>query len=90
MGFKIVVVDRSPSALKAAEIALPAPEFEVATFGDGLEAIRAIPDLAPDAVLAGGKTSQRRTACGVRDGGACALLRDAGAGRGDRRARRAG
>ena len=53
MGFKIVVVDHSPSALKAAEIALPAPEFEVATFGDGLEAIRAIPDLAPDAVLAG-------------------------------------
>jgi DNA-binding response OmpR family regulator len=53
MGFKIVVVDRSPSALKAAELALPAPEFEVATFGDGLEALRAIPDLAPDAVLAG-------------------------------------
>jgi DNA-binding response OmpR family regulator len=53
MGFKIVVVDRTPSALKAAELALPAPEFEVAAFGDGLEALRAIPDIAPDAVLAG-------------------------------------
>jgi len=53
MAFKIVVVDRSPSALKAAELALPVPEFEVATFGDGQEALRAIPDIGPDAVLTG-------------------------------------
>jgi CheY-like chemotaxis protein len=37
MGCKIIVADRSPSVLKAAELALPGPEFEV----------------APDAVLAG-------------------------------------
>jgi len=53
MSCKIVVADRSASALKAVELALPAPEFEVACFGDGLEAIRAIPALEPDAVLAG-------------------------------------
>jgi DNA-binding response OmpR family regulator len=53
MSCKIVVADRSASALKAVELALPAPEFEVACFGDGLEAIRAIPVLEPDAVLAG-------------------------------------
>ena len=53
MSNKIVVADRSPSARKAAELALPAPEFEVVCFGDGLEAIRAIPAIEPDAVLAG-------------------------------------
>jgi DNA-binding response OmpR family regulator len=53
MSCKIIVVDRSASALKAVELALPAPEFEVACFGDGLEAIRAIPAFEPDAVLAG-------------------------------------
>jgi DNA-binding response OmpR family regulator len=53
MSCKILVADRSASALKALELALPAPEFEVACFSDGLEAIRAIPELEPDAVLAG-------------------------------------
>jgi len=53
MGCRIVVADRSPSALKAAELALPAPEFEVSVFADGQEALRAIPELAPDAVLLG-------------------------------------
>ena len=53
MSCKILVADRSASALKAVELALPAPEFEVACFGDGLEAIRAIPELEPDAVLTG-------------------------------------
>lgn len=53
MSCKILVADRSASALKAVELALAAPEFEVASFGDGLEAIRAIPALEPDAVLTG-------------------------------------
>jgi two-component system chemotaxis response regulator CheY len=53
MSCRILVADRSASALKAVELALPAPEFAVACFGDGLEAIRAIPDLEPDAVLTG-------------------------------------
>ena len=53
MGCRIVVADRSPSALKAAELALPAPEFEVSIFADGQEALRAISEMGPDAVLLG-------------------------------------
>lgn len=53
MGCRIVVADRSPSALKAAELALPAPEFEVSAFADGQEALRAISEMGPDAVLLG-------------------------------------
>jgi DNA-binding response OmpR family regulator len=53
MSSKILAADRSASALKAVELALAAPEFDVACFSDGLEAIRAVPGLEPDAVLAG-------------------------------------
>lgn len=53
MSCRILVADRSASALKAVELALTAPEFEVFCFGDGLEAIRAVPELEPDAVLTG-------------------------------------
>lgn len=53
MGSRIVVADRSPSAVKAAELALPAPEFEVSAFGDGQEALKAVAELGPDAVLLG-------------------------------------
>jgi len=53
MTYKVVVADSSPSALKAAELALAGPEFEVYTFGDGLDAIEAIRDIRPDAVLVG-------------------------------------
>jgi len=53
MTYKVVVADNSPSALKAAEMALAGPEFEVYAFDDGLEAIEAIRDIRPDAVLVG-------------------------------------
>jgi CheY-like chemotaxis protein len=53
MAYKVVVADGSPSVQKAAELALPGPEFEIFPFVDGLEAINAIPGLRPDAVLSG-------------------------------------
>jgi len=51
MSYKVIVADGSPHGQKAAELALPAPEFEIAVFSDGLEAIEAIRDGRPDAVL---------------------------------------
>lgn len=53
MAYKVVVADGSPSVQKAAELALPGPEFEIFSFADGLEAINAIPGIRPDAVLSG-------------------------------------
>ncbi|MDP2914269.1 MAG: response regulator [Candidatus Aminicenantes bacterium] len=51
MSYKVIIADGSPYGQKAAELALPAPEFEIAVFSDGLEAIEAIRDGRPDAVL---------------------------------------
>jgi len=51
MSYKVIVADDSPSARKAAELALVGPEFETYAFDDGLETIEAIPDIRPDAVL---------------------------------------
>lgn len=51
MSYKVIVTDGSPWGQKAAELAFPAPEFELALFGDGLAAIEAVRDGRPDAVL---------------------------------------
>jgi len=51
MPHKVIVAETSPSARRAVEQALSAPEFDVAFFGDGLDAIEAIRDRRPDAVL---------------------------------------
>jgi CheY-like chemotaxis protein len=53
MAYKVIVADSSPSVQKAVELALPAPEFTIFPFSDGLEAINAIAGLRPDAILAG-------------------------------------
>jgi DNA-binding response OmpR family regulator len=52
MPFHVLVADPSPSSVKAAELALPAPEFALRVFGDGLDAIESIRESMPDAVLA--------------------------------------
>jgi len=51
MAYKVIVADSSPSAQKAAHLALPEPEFEIHMFGDGWKVIQALPDINPDAVL---------------------------------------
>ena len=51
MAYKVIVADGSPWGQKAAELALPSPEFELALFSDGLAAIEAIREGRPDAVL---------------------------------------
>jgi DNA-binding response OmpR family regulator len=58
MAYKVIVADSSPSLQKAVELALPAPEFTIFPFSDGLEAINAIAGLRPDAILAGLARSQ--------------------------------
>jgi len=52
MAYRVIVADDSPSVQKAVELALPAQEFEIFPFSDGLEAIQAIPSIRPEAVLA--------------------------------------
>jgi DNA-binding response OmpR family regulator len=51
MSYKVLVADGSPSALKAAEFALTAPEFEIFAFSDGMEAMKRMLDIRPDALL---------------------------------------
>lgn len=51
MSYKVLVADGSPSALKAAELALPAPEFEIFAFSDGMEAMKKMLGIRPDAIL---------------------------------------
>jgi CheY-like chemotaxis protein len=51
MSYKVIVTDASPWGQKAAELAFPAPEFDLALFGDGLAAIEAVRDSRPDAIL---------------------------------------
>jgi CheY-like chemotaxis protein len=51
MAYRVIVADPSPTAVRAVELALPAPEFQVRSFGDGLDAIEAVREIPPDAVL---------------------------------------
>jgi len=52
MPYRILIAEASPTTQKAIELALPPPEFELWTFADGLEAIKALPSVAPAAVFA--------------------------------------
>jgi CheY-like chemotaxis protein len=52
MAIRILIAEASPSTQKALELALAPPDFEVWSFTDGLEAIKALPSVAPDAVFA--------------------------------------
>ena len=52
MAYKILFADDSAATLRAAQAALPEPEFEVRTAADGARAARAIEEDTPDALLA--------------------------------------
>ncbi len=51
MPYRIVVADSSPSVQKVIRMAFAAPDFEVYTFEDGLEAASLLSEIGPDAVL---------------------------------------
>jgi len=59
MPYRVIVADPSPTAVRAVELALPAPEFQVRSFGDGLDAIEAVRVAPPDAVLSAFALSSR-------------------------------
>ncbi|MBM3295303.1 MAG: response regulator [Candidatus Aminicenantes bacterium] len=52
MAYRLLIAEASPTTRKALEFALAPPEFEIWVFPDGLEAIKALPSVAPDAVVA--------------------------------------
>ncbi len=49
---KIVSVDDDPDIRKLIELALPAPEFQVASFEDGRDALMRLHEIAPDLIIA--------------------------------------
>jgi len=51
MIYRVIVADSSPSVRRVVELAFPESEFEVFFFDNGLELIRALPDVRPDALL---------------------------------------
>ena len=51
MAYKLVVADSSPSCQKAIQMAFPEQEFEIHPFRDGLELIKALSQISPDAIL---------------------------------------
>ncbi len=53
MPYKIIIADESPSAQRAVLLAFPEPEFQLFPFENGLELIKAVPEIRPDACLIG-------------------------------------
>jgi DNA-binding response OmpR family regulator len=51
MAYKLVLADSSPSVQKVVRMAFAAPDFEVYTFEDGLEALSQLGEIGPDALL---------------------------------------
>ena len=51
MPYRIIVADPSPSAQKAAALALTEPEFSVFPFEDGTALLESVAELRPDALL---------------------------------------
>jgi DNA-binding response OmpR family regulator len=49
--YKIIVADPSPSAQKAAQLALAEPEFRVFVFEDGASLLESVTGLGPDALI---------------------------------------
>ena len=49
---KIVSVDDDPHIRKLIELTLPAPEFQVMSFGDGRDALMRLHQIAPDLIIA--------------------------------------
>lgn len=53
MAYKLIIADGSPSVQRVVQLAFGEPDFEVHAFEDGLEALQAIGQINPDAVLLG-------------------------------------
>jgi DNA-binding response OmpR family regulator len=53
MAYKIIVADRSTSALEALRLAFMDSGYDVCTFSDGEEVIKSIPHIEPDGFLLG-------------------------------------
>jgi len=51
MIYRVIVADSSPSVRRAVELAFPESEFEVFFFDNGVELVKALPDIHPDALL---------------------------------------
>jgi DNA-binding response OmpR family regulator len=51
MIYRVILADSSPSVRRAVEMAFPESEFEVFFFDNGLELVKALPDILPDALL---------------------------------------
>jgi len=51
MIYRVIVADSSPSVRRAVELAFPESEFEVFFFDNGIELVKALPDIRPDALL---------------------------------------
>jgi DNA-binding response OmpR family regulator len=51
MIYRVILADSSPSVRRAVELAFPESEFEVFFFDNGLELVKALPDILPDALL---------------------------------------
>jgi CheY-like chemotaxis protein len=51
MPYKLIVADGSPLVHKVAQLAFAPPDFEVHAFEDGLEALQALAQVNPDAVV---------------------------------------
>ncbi len=51
MIYRVIVADSSPSVRRAVEMAFPESDFEVFFFSNGLELVKALPDIRPEALL---------------------------------------
>lgn len=51
MSLKLVVAHNSPSVHKAIRLAFPEPEYEIFSFNDGIEVMKELNEINPDAIL---------------------------------------
>jgi DNA-binding response OmpR family regulator len=51
MSFKLVVAHNSPSVRKAIRLAFPEPDYEIFAFKDGVEVMKELNQINPDAIL---------------------------------------
>jgi DNA-binding response OmpR family regulator len=53
VSYKIIIADESPSTQRAIQLAFPESEFRLFPFENGLELLKAVPEIHPDACLIG-------------------------------------
>jgi len=49
--YRIILADPSPSVQRTVQMAFPEPEFRLFAFEDGLDLLRSVPEVRPDAVI---------------------------------------